>query len=203
MDRRTVTVLAALVGSMTVATAALIMLEPAPMRQAGGFALTAMESTPDGIDAIFDTPTAFQPQRWGRIVVHHSGEVRGNASRIHELHQQGLGYGGLGYHFVIGNGVGAADGTGSTDGAIEVGYRWMDQTDGAYVPGAISVCLIGNGDQVRPTEKQMKQLVRLVRALQARAQVHAADVVLHSEMVSTTSPGRLFPASRFRDQLIR
>lgn len=197
MDRRTLTVWAALIGSMTVATAALILLEPAPIRPAGGFALTAIDHAPTGIEAIFDTPQPVAAGRWQSIIVHHSGESGGNASRIHELHEAHLGYGGLGYHFVIGNG------NGSADGAIEVGYRWLSQDDGAYVPGAISVCLVGNGDQAQPTKAQMRQLVRLVTALQSRTAIGGEAVRLHSELVATTSPGRLFPAGRFRDQLIR
>jgi len=165
------------------------------MAPAGGLALAALETTPAGIDSIFHTRTPLVEGRWRQIAIHHSGQQMGSAESIGELHQA-LGYHGLGYHFVIGNGDGVED------GLIQVGYRWMDQLDGEYVPRAISICVVGNGDKAPPTAAQMEQLARLVNALQARTGIGADRVVLHSDLAQTTSPGRFFPASRFRTHLI-
>jgi len=180
---------------MTIASGLLMWLEPRPMAPAGGLALAALDTTPAGIESIFQTRQAVVDDRWSKIIVHHSGQQMGSAESIGELHQA-LGYYGLGYHFVIGNGSGAED------GLIQVGYRWMDQLDGEYVPRAISVCIVGNGDQAPPTSAQMEQLTRLVTALQARTGIEPQNVLLHSDVAQTTSPGRFFPASRFRTHLI-
>lgn len=195
VNRRTLIVWASLVGAMTFSSGLLLWLEPRPMAPAGGLALAALETTPAGIDSIFDTRTPLVEGRWRQIVIHHSGQQMGSAESIGELHQA-LGYHGLGYHFVIGNGDGVED------GLIQVGYRWMDQLDGEYVPRAISICIVGNGDKAPPTAAQMEQLTRLVNALQARTGIGVDRVVLHSDLAQTTSPGRFFPASRFRTHLI-
>ncbi len=181
---------------MTLATGLLIVLESAPLRPTSGYTLAAVDTGPATMDAIFDLPQPVENQRWQRIVIHHSGQMAGNARSIHQLHEQGLGYGGLGYHFVVGNGHG------SDNGAIEVGYRWVRQVDGVYTPDAISICLVGNGDQVPPTAAQLRQLASLVKSLQQRLDIPAHRVHLHRELAQTTSPGQLFPAGYFRGQLI-
>jgi hypothetical protein len=195
VNRRTMIVWTALVGAMTVSSGLLMWLEPRPLAPAGGLALAALDSAPAGIDSIFHTRTPLVEGRWNSIVVHHSGQQMGSAESISELHQA-LGYHGLGFHFVIGNGDGA------DDGLIQVGYRWMDQIDGEYVPQAISICIVGNGDKVPPTAAQMDQLVRLVTALQARTGISGDQVNLHSDLAQTTSPGRFFPEERLQSRLI-
>ena len=195
VNRRTLIVWSALIGAMTFSSGLLMWLEPRPLAPAGGLALAALESAPAGIDSIFYTRTPVVDDRWTSIVIHHSGQQAGSAESISELHQA-LGYHGLGFHFVIGNGEG------TEDGLIQVGYRWMDQLDGEYVPRAISICMIGNGDKAPPTAAQMDQLNRLVTALQARTGIAADHIQLHRDLAQTTSPGRYFPTGRFRSHLI-
>lgn len=185
----------ALVASMTLASGLLLMLEPRPLAPTGGMALAAVETDHDGLAQIFTTRPAPMAGRWSQIVIHHSGQTMGSAQSIGELHQ-GLGYGGLQYHFVIGNGQGAED------GLIQVGYLWMQQLDSIYADQSITICLVGNGDKAPPTRAQMQQLARLVNALQIRLDVPASSVWLHGELAATTSPGKLFPAEVFRSRLI-
>ncbi len=196
LDRRTVIVWLSLIGSMTGASALLLTLQPQPLAPAGGLALSVVDAdrTPT-LDAVFNTQPSPAEHGWRRIVVHHSGQSAGNAQSLGKLHQQ-LGYGSLGYHFVIGNGQGAED------GVVQVGYRWVNQIDGQYAPASVSVCLVGNGDRRSPTGSQLDQLVRLVNTLQLRLNIPADRVYLHSDLADTTSPGRLFPAGRFRQQLL-
>ncbi len=194
-DRRTVVVWACLVVSMTVASGLLLMLEPAPLAPAGGLALAVVDDESAGFDTLFTTNPAPSPARWDCILVHHTGQALGNAQSIGQLHQT-LGYGGLGYHFVIGNGNGA------DNGEVQVGFRWMRQMESVYARGAVSVALVGNGDQAAPTDTQLAQLARLTAVLQQRLDIPAHRVYLHREVAETTSPGRLFPASRFRQGLI-
>jgi hypothetical protein len=192
-ERRTLTVLAALVLSMTLVSTLLLVLEPTPLGPIGGPVLTVVDPTPRGLDAVFNPIE--KSRQWQAIIVHHSGTTRGNVRTLTEQHQD-AGYAGLGYHFVIGNGDGAED------GEVQVGYRWKQQLDGLY-RDAISICVIGDGDRSPPTPDQMEQLVRLTTALQHRLGIPAERVVLHTAIAQdTTSPGRLFPASAFRQQLL-
>ena len=63
---------------------------------------------------------------WKYIVIHHSASNSGNAQQFHKLHKD-KGYGGLAYHFVIGNGNGAPDGN------IHESFRWKEQIIGTHV----------------------------------------------------------------------
>ena len=195
-DRRTITVLGTLVLSMSAVSALLLVLEPRPLAPIGGPVLTVLEPTPKGVDALFTTNPPVGEQRWQAIVVHHSGTTRGNAQTLAEMHQV-QGHAGLGFHFVVGNGDGAED------GEVQIGYRWKQQLDGAYFRDAISICLIGDGDRGEFTPQQMEQLIRLVTVLQHRLGLPAERVLLHTSLSQeTTAPGRYFPASAFRQQLL-
>src|SRR5436309_13497471 len=100
---------------------------------------------------------------WQYIVIHHSATPAGNAASFDRMHKA-KGWDELGYHFVIGNG------TGSADGQIEVGPRWPKQKWGAHAKTAdqrfnnygIGICLVGNFDIERPTKAQMESVERLV-----------------------------------------
>jgi hypothetical protein len=155
-------------------------------------------------DPVFRIEADLDHARWTGIVIHHLGLPAGDAERVHRLHL-GYGYQGLGYHFLIGNGSGLAD------GIVHVGYRWNEQLPGAHVVGAgdehnqssIGICLIGNGDRRPFTEKQMRSLVSLVRRLQRELDIPADHVHLHRDLTpSVTSPGRFFPLASLREQLL-
>jgi hypothetical protein len=196
IPRRTVVVWAALIGSMTVSSGLLFWLEPRPMGPTStSLSLAAVEARRAGQTTLFTSADTLQPERWKRIVIHHSGQASGSARSISQLHDA-LGYGSLGYHFVIGNGHGTGD------GVVQIGPRWQNQTHGAYVPDAISICLVGNGDKAPPTRKQIEQLVRLIEALQQRLDIPTGEVVLHGQIAPTTSPGRHFPADAVRLRLL-
>jgi hypothetical protein len=141
-----------------------------------------------------------EPGRWRMIVIHHSATAGGNAARFHEYHLYEHGWeGGLGYHFVIGNGHG------SGDGEIEIGWRWPAQRQGIHVRGynlgAIGICLVGNFEEKPPTKAQMAALLRLVRCLMDLCGLSPPDLRLHGELVATRCPGRHFPAKDFRAAL--
>jgi N-acetyl-anhydromuramyl-L-alanine amidase AmpD len=68
---------------------------------------------------------------------------------------------------------------------------------------SIAICLIGNGDRRGFTDRQMAQLVNLVRQLQAKLDIPASSVRLHRDLSSgTSSPGRFFTAAQFHEQLL-
>ncbi|MEM1165070.1 MAG: peptidoglycan recognition family protein [Planctomycetota bacterium] len=141
--------------------------------------------------------------RWDAIVIHDSGTPMGSAQTL-AARDTARGIRGLGMHFVIGNGQGAGD------GEIQVGYRWDDQLPGAHTVGTdadfynrrgIGICLIGDGERRPFTDAQLASLAALVRELRDRCGISGESVVLQREIGPTASPGRLFPASRFRAQV--
>ncbi|MEO0483387.1 MAG: peptidoglycan recognition family protein [Planctomycetota bacterium] len=170
-----------------------------------GLTLTPLVAAagPSSVEAIFETRTPIDPDRWLSIVVHHSGSAAGSPATIADEHRS-MNLNGLGYHFVIGNGRGAGD------GAIHVGYRWLEQAAGAHAAGqdgdwynrhAIGVCLVGDGNRRGFTDRQMRRLSQLVRALSEQLDIPEERIVLHSDIAPTNDPGRLFPRAMFRESL--
>lgn len=92
-----------------------------------------------------------------RIVLHHSGTSSGNAEIFHNTHKR-IGYSGIGYHYVIGNGKG------SPEGYIEMAR--MEKWQGAHAKGgnrdSIGICVVGNYMDEVPLPKQYKSLIRLL-----------------------------------------
>jgi N-acetyl-anhydromuramyl-L-alanine amidase AmpD len=160
---------------------------------------------------------------WKTIIIHHSATESGSAGSFHRYHEK-MGYGGLCYHFVIGNGRGAAD------GAIQTGFRWKDQMIGTHVDinswyhniFGIGICLVGNLDRRAPTPKQMAALTALVKRLMKVEQIpldkvlphnrvphgeirwdaHRISVTLKEDRFAATScPGKRFPFERWKATL--
>lgn len=194
-----------LLASMTLVGGLLFAVDRAPNRPLQGVTLPALMA-PGGspsVDAVFDTRIPLDQQRWKAIVVHASGSPGGTAAQLDSQARNG-GLKELGYHFVIGNG------RGMDDGELFVGRRWRDQAPGAHVGGergewfnhhAIAICLIGDGDHHQPTKAQLDRVVELSTALARRLGIPRERIYLHSELSDTTSPGRLFPASNFREDV--
>ncbi len=143
-------------------------------------------------------------KRWKCIVVHHSGTSAGCASVFHQAHLD-RGWDELGYHFVIGNG------TGSSDGQIEVGSRWYKQKHGAHCKTAgnwhnehgIGICMVGNFEHGRPSARQLASLDKLVKFLMAKTSIPAGKVIGHREApgTHTVCPGSNTPIARIRAHL--
>lgn len=201
--RRTLIVLASLVGAMTIASALLLALEPRPsMPTNEPIKLIGVGGAPDPASILFDTTTPITRNRWSKIVVHFSGSMRGSATTLNLAHTR-LGIDGLGYHFVIDNGQGGPD------GQIEIGFRWRRQLIGAHSVGpnseeinkqAIGICLIGDSDHAAPSDAQIRELAWLVRQLQQRFEIPAHQVVVQSADPRGGS-GRYFPEATFRQQI--
>jgi len=148
-----------------------------------------------------DVPRGWIPpggvsDRWKYIVIHHSGGASGNAAQFDRYHRIVKHWNELGYHFVIGNG------TGSGDGEVEVGSRWVKQKHGAhcktpsneYNDHGIGICLVGDFSRSAPSAAQMASLSKLVRFLVDQCGISSANIVTHRGVTGKTiCPGRYFP----------
>ncbi|MCH7873523.1 MAG: N-acetylmuramoyl-L-alanine amidase [Planctomycetes bacterium] len=160
-------------------------------------------------------PAAGIKRRWQTIVVHHSASPRDTPQGMDNHHRNKRGWpNGLGYHFVIGNGVNYPD------GKIYVGNRWKRQISGAHCANksgtyfgtrrpagffndyGIGVCLIGDFDRTRPTRKQTESLKRLVSFLAARTGIPSSRIYGHGHITKATAcPGRNLTLSSLRRTL--
>ncbi len=199
-DKRTITVLVALVLGMTLTSGLLLLLEPGPVAPLTGVTLQSIDTTIAPEDRLFDIP---QPLDWQAIIIHDSGTRSGSAQTLSAAHER-LGKGGLAHHFVINNGSGEDDGT------IEIGFRWKSQFIGAYLDGegadwfnrhGVGICLIGDGDRGTFTDAQLRELVWLVRELQSRFNIPKQAIYTQIGSEPATSSPR-FPDAWFRAQLL-
>ena len=150
--------------------------------------------------------------RWQGIVIHHSARPYGCAAHEHKYHQS-IGWDGLGYQFVINNGI-FRNGYGKPDGFVEVGYRWREQRTGSHCRAngdrgnywnkhTVGICLIGNFNETQLTERQWNSLVKLVSFLQNRYNIPSDQIKGHRDIKPTDCPGSSFSFFELRRRLAR
>lgn len=190
---------------MTLSVGLLSVLDSGNTARSGGRSLTPLMGIERsvGMESIFQTPASIESQRWESIVIVHSGQPAGSPADIAQEHKS-VGYDGLGFHFVIGNGKRMGD------GEIHVGYRWLDQQPGADLSGvnsgfnssnAIEICLVGDGDRRPFSDEQLYRLAQLVDALSDELGISPDAVHLHKDLAGTSSPGQFFPRAQFNELL--
>lgn len=116
--------------------------EERPVMRPRTLAPSRAEAQPALADQVRDR--AWPPQRTvDTIIVHHSASVRGDATAIHQWHRE-RGWNGIGYHYVIANGV-SHGGHACSDGEIQAGRE--EHVAGAHArnrnQSSLGVCLIG------------------------------------------------------------
>jgi hypothetical protein len=159
--------------------------------------------TPPPSAATAGVPRAWVPtaaaNSWRWIVIHHSATPVGGAARFDRDHKA-KGWDELGYHFVIGNG------TDTAAGQVEVGSRWPKQKWGAHAKTpseefnqhGIGICLVGNFDQTRPSDAQMKSLAKLVAYLMKTYRIPPDHIIGHGDTKATDCPGRYMSVAAAR-----
>jgi hypothetical protein len=198
-SQRKFMVFSTLLGVLSLTSALLLALAPAPITPDAATSLFAVD-TPASLAVVFQTKTAIAPARWKHIFIHHSRTTAGNALTL------GQNTNGVGDHFLIGNGDGAVD------GEIQISQRWnlqqpaMPPAGAAFAAGhersSISICLVGDFDQTVPTPTQLRRLGQLVGALRDQLHIDAANVLLIDRPHTSAGIGRYFPKSAFRQQLL-
>ena len=194
--RRKLIVFSTLLGVLTLTSALLMALAPAPLAPDAATSLFAVDQ-PRSMDAVFETGKPLAPARWKYVFIHHSQTTSGNALT---LAQDATG---MGDHFVIGNGDGCVD------GEIQIGQRWAQQQSALPPAGAnkidpacISICLVGDFDRTTPTPTQLRRLAQLVNAVQGQLHIEPQQVLTIDTPKSPAGIGRYFPKSAFRGQLL-
>jgi len=145
----------------------------------------------------------YPSKKWKYIVIHHSATDEGNSLYFDKYHQ-GKGWEEIGYHFVIDNGT-----KGKQDGQIEVSPRWIKQKNGAHCQAGdmnhkgIGICLVGNFNQERVSQKQLEALVYLVDILRDYYKIPLKNIIGHRVVkgAKTECPGKYFPWEKFQDRL--
>jgi hypothetical protein len=198
-------VLTSFAGSMVVLASLLVLVEGQRSPGVGGRSIAPLAASAASVplEAITVPPVGLDEQRWTRIVIHHSRSRHGNAAELARTHQS-MGLAGLGYHFVIGNGRGMAD------GELHVAERWLRQQPGAHVAGpdslaynrdSIGVCLIGDGRQEAFGRAQMDRLVAAVATLARELDIPSDRILLHEDVAGVDDPGPYFPRESFYRRL--
>jgi LysM repeat protein len=148
--------------------------------------------------------TLYPSDKWEYIIIHHSGTEEGSALQFHHWHLNKGWDKGVGYHFVI-----DTNQSSKQDGQIESTPRWIKQEDGAHCkademnPRAIGICLVGNFDEEKVSQKQMAALVFLVNKLRRHYKIPMDHVLGHGKVpgASTHCPGIHFPWGEFTNRL--
>lgn len=144
--------------------------------------------------------TLYPSNKWKYIVIHHSATDIGNALAFNRYHNLRGFTRGLGYHFVIDNGS-----KGKFDGQIEVSPRWLKRQNGAHCRAggmnskAIGICLVGNFNSGKITQKQMESLVYLANRLSKYYHIPKSNILGHGQVqgARTDCPGKKFPWKKF------
>jgi hypothetical protein len=194
--RRNLVVFTCLLGGLTLTSALLLALAPAPLIPDATRSLFAIEA-PRTLDVIFETRVPAQPHRWQYIYIRHSRTAGGSAVTLSQAN------GGLTDHFVIGNGDGCVD------GEIQISHRWNEQLPAGIPPGTqgidpacISICLIGDFDRMMPTQTQLRRLAQLTSTLQGQFGIPSDRVYLVPAAPGSAGVGQYFPIEEFRQQLL-
>jgi hypothetical protein len=196
-SQRKLIVFSTLLGVLSLTSALLMALAPAPLVPDAATSLFAVDE-PRSLDAVFATKTPVPANRWKYIFIHHSQSASGNALTLSQAND------GMSDHFLIGNGDGCMD------GEIQISQRWNQQQLAlppvgakAIDPACISICLVGDFDKTIPTPTQLRRLNQLVATLQSQLHIDKNNVLLiDSPPPSPASTGRYFPKAAFRGQLL-
>lgn len=174
-------VFTALLVSMIVGTIVLMALGNNPP-SAGAFCLSGYYHL-DPIEKVIVSRAVQSPNRWNRIKIYYSDTKAGNIEQLASL--SGLtNPGDINCHFVICNGLGAAD------GQIQPTEKWQRQwsimPEGPrlvvthrtwYGSGqTISICIIADGKTTLPTNFQIKRVEALVEGLHRKFNIQPESI---------------------------
>lgn len=114
------------------------------------------------------------------IVIHHTASTaKETVEQIHNFHKNNNGWAGIGYHFYI-----------RKDGTIYRGRpeKYIGAHCENYNSVSLGICLEGNFEIEKPTEKQIQSVTDLVKYL--RKKYGNFKLVGHKDLNATACPGQ-------------
>ncbi len=187
-------VIAGLGSSLTATALFLRVMSPPPLAAQGSANLFAQEQS-EVMTRVVESPPAGSAG-WKYICIHHSKTTEGDVRTLAHPEK------GMGDHFLIGNGAGAAD------GEVQMSPRWRQQLPPLPPAGAgevdgrcISICLVGDFARTRPTTAQLQQLGQLVDKLQSQYRIPGSSVYMGSQSNAVAGVGVNFPSNELRRHL--
>ena len=126
-----------------------------------------------------------------RITLHHEGwntvtfdDVSTTSDRLERIrrnHVNNLGWGDIGYHYII-----------DRAGRLWEGrpLRYQGAHVGGHNENNLGIMILGNFDNQQPTQAQLRAMIDTVRVFRRRHNVPAHRVVTHQEITPTACPGR-------------
>ncbi len=118
---------------------------------------------------------------WNTVSFHDVSTTQDRLERIRRNHVNNLGWGDIGYHYII-------DRAGRLWEGRPIRYQ------GAHVGGHnehnLGIMLLGNFDNQQPTQAQLQAMIQTVQVFRRRYNVPAHRVVTHQEITPTACPGR-------------
>lgn len=168
----------------------------AAMSVANGDSESGQSALLNSISKVADVQVS--ERSWEFVVIHHSATTSGSVESIHREHRSrrdrsGNPWLGIGYHFVIGNGMGMAD------GQISPTFRWKQQIHGAHSGSlrhndrGVGICLIGNFEESSPSPAQLNAVTELIRHIARQYHIQPTAIIGHKNVRATACPGRHFP----------
>jgi len=124
-----------------------------------------------------------------RIIIHHTA-TRDVHTSVHHKNHFNLGWGGVGYHYII-----------RSNGDIEIGRP--EYLIGVHTRGhnlnSIGVAISGNLQRTDMTERQFESLILLCHDIGTRYKI--AEIRKHNDFSRTLCPGKLFPWDKFLSRM--
>ena len=122
-----------------------------------------------------------------KIILHHSATDEGTFESIKRYHMN-KGWNDIGYHWLI-----------EKDGSLHQGRH--ESLVAAHTKGhnstSIGICLVGNFDKYKPSDRQINSLILLIRGIFKR---HGnLPIYPHSKYARKTCPGTKFPLKEVSD----
>jgi hypothetical protein len=176
---------------MTVGSAALMLMEKAPIRPPITH-LAAIDPSAGGLfDLVTQTRASLKKGKWRNILIHTSAEGLDPEREC---------------HFIVSH---QTDADGSN---VRATVLWSTQQQGNhgflpvhdYNADSIAVFVTGDFSSQGPSRQQFQALLDLARTLQQACGITADRVYLYNHIDPRSgSPGAAFPADEFRDGLLR
>ena len=134
------------------------------------------------------------------IVVQHSQRENDSLDFIKKRHMENRKWEDNGYHFLISNGT-----MNTKNGKLHIGRS--EKFIGAHVyehnRNSIGICLIGNFDEKKPSEKQMETLKEFLKEKMKEYNIKPEKILGHREFegVIKTCPGKMVDMGELRNMV--